>query len=254
MILSPLKYFLILILKTYIAIKSSWKEKQQGKRFASNAISLQIYFTGVQALPIIILVGLALGTAVIIELSTILNSFGAGKHIERLTIIVLVRELIPIITALIIIGRSGTAMASELSSMKLNHEIELIDSLGINIDYFLVLPRLIGTIVSLICLIFILNTVALGGGFLFAKLFSPVSHGLIFSNFIRAINLEDVCLSLLKAIMFGWTIAMVNCHQGLLVKKSFTEVPQTTTEGVVNSIIICFVFSIIISLYILKVT
>jgi phospholipid/cholesterol/gamma-HCH transport system permease protein len=250
LMVAPLKYLGVMLLRTYLVLGSFLTETRRGKSFPLRTILLQVYFTGVEALPIIILAGLLLGTAVIAELAAILPVFGAGKYVERLAIIVLVRELIPLITALIIIGRSGTAMAAELGNMKLNREIELLDSLGINIDYFMVLPRLVGGIIATVCLVVIFNAVALYGGFLLAGPFAAPSKSLIFAQFISVIYHEDVLMSLLKALIFGWVIAMVNCIQGLSVRKSFTEVPQVTTSGVVNSIILCFIASIFISLYV----
>jgi len=250
LIVSPLRYFLDMLFRTYLVLRSFLSETRRGKSFPLRTILLQVYFTGVQALPIIILAGLLLGTAVIVELATILPIFGAGRFVERLAIIVLVRELIPLITALIIIGRSGTAMAAELANMKLNREIELLDSLGVNIDYFMVLPRLVGGIIATVSLVVIFNAAALYGGFLLAQPFAASSKSLIFAQFISVIYHEDVLMSLLKALIFGWVIAIVNCIQGLSVRQSFTEVPQVTTIGVVNSIILCFISSIFISLYV----
>jgi phospholipid/cholesterol/gamma-HCH transport system permease protein len=249
-VLSPVRYLLEMLFRTYLVLKSSLTESRRGKSLPVHSTSLQIYFTGIQALTIIVLAGVVVGAAVIVELSTILPTFGAGKYVERLAVIALVRELVPIMTALIIIGRSGTAMASELGTMKLNREIELLDSLGINIDYFLLLPRLIGTVVATICLTVVFDAVALGGGFLITKFVAPATRSFIFAELIAAINYDDVLMMLLKAAVFGWTIAIVNCVQGLSVKKSFTEVPQVTTKGVVNSIILCFICSVFISLYI----
>ena len=248
--LSPFKYFLGMLLRTYLVFKAFIMETRQNKRLPVRTTSFQVYFTGIQALPIIILSALILGTVVILELATILPSFGAGKYVERLSVIVMARELIPIMTALIIIGRSGTAMATELGNMKLNREIELLDSLGINIDYFIVFPRFIGTITATLCLTVIFMSVALAGGVIIGSFFAPPSKGLIFSQFLLAVNYEDVVIALIKAFCFGWVIAIVNCHLGLSVKKSFTEVPQVTTKGVVISIILCFVFSIFVSLYV----
>lgn len=246
----PLEYTFNIFLTTYQLLKSFLVEGRHGKKLLIKTTFFQIYFTGIQALPIIITAGLILGTATIVELSTLLPKFGAGKYVNQLAVIVMVRELIPILTALIIIGRSGTAMATELGNMKLNREIELLDSLGINIDYFLVLPRLIGNMTAIICLTVIFNAVAICGGFLFAKIFTNVAGGIIFTELVSAISYQDMIISLAKAFIFGWVISIVNCTQGLSVKKSFTEVPQVTTSGVVSSIIFCFICSIFISLYI----
>lgn len=246
----PVQYAFNMFLTTYLVLKSLFIEGGHGKKLLLKNTFLQIYFTGIQALPIIITAGLVLGTATIVELSTLLPKFGAGKYVNQLAVIVVVRELIPILTALIIIGRSGTAMATELGNMKLNREIELLDSLGINTDYFLILPRLIGNIIAIICLTVIFNAVAICGGFIFAKIFTNVAGGIIFNELVSAISYQDLIISLVKAFIFGWVIAIVNCTQGLSVKKSFTEVPQVTTSGVVSSIIFCFISSIFISLYI----
>ncbi|MBI4833638.1 MAG: ABC transporter permease [Planctomycetes bacterium] len=248
--LSPLEYLFLMLLNTYTVLKSVLVEGHHGKRLIFQNIALQIYFTAIQAMSIIIITGVIIGTAVLVELAIILPRFGAESHMERMFVIVVVRELIPIMTALIVIGRSGTAMATELGNMKLNRELELMDSVGINTDYFLVLPRLIGIIVSIMCLTIIFNVSALVGGFLFAGIFKPTAIGIVFKDLLLTVDYRDIIISMLKAFLFGWVIAIVNCSHGLSVKRSFTEIPQVTTTGVVNSIIFCFVINIFISLYV----
>ena len=248
--LSPLEYLFLMLLNTYGVLKSFLVEGHHGKRLLFHKIALQVYFTAVQAMSIIIITGVIIGTAVLVELAIILPRFGAEAHINRLFVIVVVRELIPIMTALIVIGRSGTALATELGNMKLNREIELFDSMGINTDYFMVLPRLIGVIISIMCLTIIFNVSSLVGGFLFAGIFKPAAVGMVFKELVLTVDYRDVIISMLKAFCFGWVIAIVNCTQGFSVKKSFTEIPQVTTAGVVNSIVFCFVINIFVSLYV----
>jgi phospholipid/cholesterol/gamma-HCH transport system permease protein len=239
-----------MLLNTYAVLKSVLIEGRHGKRLIFQNIALQVYFTAIQAMSIIVITGVIIGTAVLVELAIILPRFGAEAHINRLFVIVVVRELIPIVTALIVIGRSGTAMATELGNMKLNRELELIDSVGINTDYFLILPRLVGVIISIMCLTILFNVSALVGGFLFAGIFKPTAIGIIFKDLILTVDYRDVIISMLKAFCFGWVIAIVNCTHGLSVKRSFTEIPQVTTTGVVNSIVFCFIINIFVSLFV----
>lgn len=253
-VLAPFAYLYNIIMLFYTSIKAFRIERRNSKQVPFKVILLQAYFTGIQALPIIIIAALVLGIVVVVELSAILPKFGAGSYVERLSIITIVRETAPIIVALIIIGRSGTAIATEIGNMKLNREVDVMDSLGINTDFYIVFPRIAGVTFAIFCLTIIFIATAVAGGFMVPKFLSILPKNALFSKFVSSIYLEDVIVLCLKAVFFGMAIALVSAYQGLSVKRSFTEVPKMATRGVVNSILMCFFLNVLISLYILPVS
>ena len=131
---------------------------------------LQILFTAVEAISIVAFISLALGALIIIQGNSILPRFGQGKLLYTLLVIVITRELGPLLTAFIIIARSGTAIATELGNMVISHEIEAYVAVGINPIAYLVVPRFLGVTVSMVLLTFYFNFFGLFGSFLLTQL------------------------------------------------------------------------------------
>lgn len=248
-----LSYFSDLVLFLYSIIKSAWYERKSGRRFILKTTILQVYFTGFEALPIITITALGLGAVLITQSTTILDQFGMGDYVDKMIVQILIRELSPLVLALVVVGRSGTAMSTELGNMKLNREIQALDVLGINLHYFIVLPRLLGTVIAMICLVIYFNILAVFGGYFLLNINSLSSFSLWGAQILSSISVEDISVSLLKAAIFGLIISVVTCSHGLSVKEAFTEVPQVATKGVVNSIIFCFLINVVMSLFLFPV-
>src|SRR5690606_15162446 len=132
----------------YLAFRSTIVSRAQSFRTIFGVVSAQIYFTGFQALPLITVLAFATGAVVVLQSTSQFNLMGGGNAIGQLIVLVVVREVAPLLTALIVIARSGTAVASELGNMKANKEIESLISMGIDPQSFIVFPRLLGGIVS----------------------------------------------------------------------------------------------------------
>ena len=139
----------------------------QGFRTILRVTAGQIYFTGWQAIPLISVLALACGGLVILQSGANLTLFGGSQMIGNLLVVIVVRELGPLMTALVVIARSGTAVASEVGNMRANREIEALESMGINPLIFIVFPRVLGGVISVVCLSFYFTLIALIGGFLF---------------------------------------------------------------------------------------
>ena len=167
--------------------------------------------------------------------------------IGNLLIVLVVRELGPLMTALVVIARSGTAVASEVGNMRANREIEALESMGINPLSYIVFPRIVGGVVSVLCLSFFFNIVALLGGFLLSKTIQDMSWSFYSDSLVRAIAKEDVFLFLIKNTFSGMIIFVVSCYQGLSVQRSSHEVPIATTGAVMKSIIYVTVFNLAVS-------
>jgi phospholipid/cholesterol/gamma-HCH transport system permease protein len=222
---------------TYLSFRATIFNRNQSFRTILSVVFSQVYFTGYQALPLISGLAVASSSIVILQSSSQFNLLGGGNMIGQLMVILIVREIAPLLTALIVIARSGTAVASELGNMRVNREIEALEVMGINPMSFIIFPRLIGGIISVFCLALYFLYVAIVAGFFFAKIFLNMPLDFYIDAIVQVFAKEDVYLFAVKNIVGGAIIFTICCYQGLQVKQGPHEVPQATTSGVVNSII-----------------
>lgn len=235
-----------LLLMLYLSFRTTILNKNQSFSTILQVVFAQVYFTGFQALPLISGMAIAASSVVILQSSSQFNVLGGGNMIGQLMVILVVREVAPLLTALIVIARSGTAVASEIGNMKVNREIEALEVMGINPLSFIVFPRLVGGIISVLCLTLYFTYVAFISGFIFSKLFLNIPLSFYIDAIMQVISKEDVILLACKNIVGGAIIFTICCYQGLQVKHPY-EVPQATTNGVVSSIIYVVIFNLIVS-------
>jgi len=247
-VLRTMAYTIQLLLMAYLSVRAAAFEQAQGFRTVFSVVSAQIYFTGWQALPLVSLLSLATGVVAILQSSAQLSLFGNVDFVGNLLVVVIVRELGPLITALVVIARSGTAVASELGNLRANREIEALESMGIHPLSYIVFPRLLGGVVSVLCLAFYFNLNALMGGFLITSLVHHMSYQVYTDALAQALSSHDVVLFLVKNGFSGLIIFSISCYQGLLVQQSSHEVPQRTTKAVVDSIIYVVLFNLSMTL------
>jgi phospholipid/cholesterol/gamma-HCH transport system permease protein len=232
---------------TYLSVRATLFDQAQGLRTVFSVISAQIFFTGWQALPLISMLSLAVGSIIIMQSTAQLSLFGNMDFIGRLLVVIVVRELGPLVTALVVIARSGTAVASELGNMRVNREIEALESMGIHPMSYIIFPRLLGGMVSVLCLAFYFNVIAILGGFVVTSFVHHLSFAIYTDALAQALTGQDVVLFFLKNSFSGLIIFLVSCDQGLSVEKSSHEVPQVTTKAVVNSIIYVVAFNLTVT-------
>ncbi len=162
--ISIIYYTYQVLIMIYLSVRAAFFDQTQGLRTVFGVVSAQIYFTGWQALPLISVLALSSGSVVIIQASTQLSFLGGSDMIGDLLILIVLREVAPLLTALIVIARSGTAVASEIGTMKVNNEIEALEAMGINPLSYIVFPRLLGGVISVVCLAFYFTLIAFFGG------------------------------------------------------------------------------------------
>jgi len=233
--------FLNLSTLLYLSFRELITERKKGFSLVFEITLRQIYFTAVQALKVVAVISLALGTVIIVQIGTQLSFLGGGiEFIVPILVLVLFRELGPLLTAIIVIGRSGTAIATELGNIVIAHELEAIEVMGINPVYFIVSPRIIGVTVAVICLTIIFITVGLLGGFWVSKLILPITFPAFLRELEVALTANDLLFAFLKSLIFGLLIALTCTYYGLTVRHSLIEVPQAATRGVVSALLFCF--------------
>lgn len=246
-VIAVIAYTLHVWQMVYLSIRAAVFDQAQGLRTVFGVVSAQIYFTGWQAMPLITVLALATGGISILQSTAQLQLLGGASMLGNILVVIIVREVGPLLTALIVIARSGTAVASEIGNMRVGREIEALEAMGINPLSYIVFPRIIGGIVSVLCLAFYFNVIALLGGFVVTSAINDLPFSFYTESLANAFTIEDVGLFLLKNSFSGMIIFVVSCYQGLLVKESSHEVPQVTTKAVVNSIIYVTTFNLTVT-------
>ena len=222
---------------------------QQWERGASLRVILnQVWFTGVEALPSLTLISLVFGFAVVVQALPILLEFGAYQWIGTILVLAVVREFGPLLTAMVVICRSGTAIATELAVNKVIGENEALEAMGINPFHFIVIPRMVGSTISMFCLVVYFDVIALAGSFVVASLRLILPFNLFVQYFFDALTLKDVLLSILKSLIFGTTIPLICCYHGLIrIQRATFEIPQVARDGVIRCMFFVFMLSAAIS-------
>jgi phospholipid/cholesterol/gamma-HCH transport system permease protein len=200
----------------------------------------QIHRAGVKLLPIIAFLGVVLGLVVIGQTVSLLNRVGATSYAGTVMVTVVVRELGPLVTALLVLARIGTAIVIELGTARALGEVEALEALGIDPIHYLVMPRVIGLAFSIFALTVYFIIVALFSGYIFAFLQDvPLRPGAYFSQLASALRWEDFALLAVKTCTFGIVIAVTTCYEGLARPLRIGEVANATTRAVVNCIVAC---------------
>lgn len=215
-----------------------------------NVLSRQILFTGVEATRFIALSGVICGVTVVLQAQVWLTRFGQTRMLGPILVALIVRELGPLLTNLIVLGRSGTAVASELASMRVTHQIRLLDAQGVDPFIYLVMPRAVGLAVSIFCLTLIFIMVSLASGFLTAVLAGVGKAGPMpfIEQVAQALQPVDVLIFFGKTMLPGLLIGVICCEAGLSVSRDLAEIPRATTLGQVRSLMAVFVTFLLVSI------
>lgn len=216
--------------------------------YGYRVLIMQILFTGVEALGVIAILSLALGVVIIVQGSSILPQFGQAKLMYTILITIITRELGPILTAFIIIARSGTAISTELGNAIISHEIEAYVAFGINPIAYLIVPRFLGVTISLLLLNVYFNMFGLLGSFLVTQFIYPLQMQEYLTNLLATIRTVDVLSSLVKSLVFGVIISTTATYYGFKVERASTEIPQVAIKAVGSSFILCILANALITL------
>ena len=201
------------------------------KEFTAN-----VYKAGAQALPVTALVGFLIGVTISYLSALQLKSFGADVFIVNILGISIIRELGPVLVAVLVAGRSGSAMTAQIGVMRVTEEIDALSTMGISRSLRVVLPKIFGLTVAMPLLVLWTSAVALFGGMLAALLQLDLSLVYFLENLPRAVPVANLVIGLAKGVVFGFVIAVVACHFGLHVKPNTESLSAHTTSAVVTAI------------------
>jgi phospholipid/cholesterol/gamma-HCH transport system permease protein len=217
--------FTLLCIRTFTALSTRPRFPQE--------MFLQMDTIGVGSLYIVILTGLFTGMVLALQTALSLETFGAKNYVGRLVALSMIRELGPVLTALVVSGRVGSGIAAELGSMVVTDQINAMRAMGSDPLRKLVVPRLVAALVMVPLLTILSDTIGLVGGWLITVLVLKISGGLYFQSAIDSLTLEDITGGLIKPVVFGYIIAMVGCYMGLNTSGGTQGVGRATTQSVV---------------------
>ncbi len=203
----------------------------------------QILFTGIEAIPFTCLIAGLTGLIVAVQAQVQGGALIQGSVIGKLLVVVLVRELGPLVVAMIVIGRSCTAIAAELANMRVAREVDTLQALGVDPFSYLVVPRLAGVALAVMCLTMVFVGVSLGTAVVFSSL---AGGGLRADELFRLVGsnlgLTDHLAVAAKTVVPGLVVAAISCVEGLSASGSMTAVPPAVTAAVVRSIAAVFIW------------
>ncbi len=196
----------------------------------------QLYAVGVLSLPIIIVSGLFIGMVLSLQGYTILVDYGSEQAVGQMLALSLVRELGPVVTALLFAGRAGSSLTAEIGLMKATEQITSLEMIGVDPLRYIIAPRLLAGFISLPLLTLIFNVVGIGGGYLVAVDWLGVYDGSFWSNMQNATDFKtDVMNGIIKSIAFAFTVSWIAVFQGYDLVPTSEGIGRATTKTVVYS-------------------
>lgn len=220
----------------------------QGKPLRLQRAVSQAMEAGVRALPILSLITFFIGLILALQAAYELRRFGAISFVASAVALSMTRELGPLITAVIVIGRSGSAFAAELGTMKVSEEIDALETMAINPVSFLVAPKFVAMILMLPCLTIWGNFMGILGGSLFGVAQADFTFWRYIIASLDALFMRDVVTGLIKSFMFGVTITAVGCLEGLNTTGGAEQVGRSTTRAVVVSIFLVILVDLVFTM------
>lgn len=215
-----------------------------GRAQVKRAVVEQIYFTAVQALPLIIPLALLVGSAMIIQFTKVSGEFELGKA----AVILVVREIGPLITALVVILRSATAVTAEMSCMTVFNEIEAMEMSGVDPMWVLSYSRFTGITSAVVCLFVVFDLAALFGGQVVAWATTSQSGDIFIFQVAKAISGTDLVVSLVKALLFGLIITVVSLFHGYTTVRKVSRIPVSVSRASVESFFACMLVNAFVSI------
>ena len=223
---------------------SSWS------RVVRDVLARQILFTGVDAVRFMAMIALLIGVSVVVQVQMWVARAGQSEILGPLLVIVLMREVGPVLVNFIVIGRTGAAIAAEMASMRVGGDIAVLDAQGIDPMIYLVMPRVLGVAVSVFCLSVLFIIISFGSGYLSGLPLgvSPGDPTVFLDSVFGGISREDVYNLMAKTLIPGMLTGTIACLEGMNVEGAVTEIPQAATRAVVRSTGTLFVVSAIVSI------
>lgn len=220
--------------------REALKPRQEYKEFFR-----QCYWIGYKSLPLVGITAFIMGLVLTIQSRPTLVEFGAESLLPAMVAVSLIREISPVITALICAGKIGSGMGAELGSMKVTEQIDAMDVSGTNPFKYLIVTRVLATTLMLPILSSLSNAISLYGGYLGVNIRGHVSWYLYWTQVFEALSFSDVLPSLIKTFFFGFAIGIIGCYKGYHSKKGTEGVGRSANSAVVVASLVVFILDLI---------
>ncbi len=218
-------------------------------RTTRDVLSRQILFTGIGAVGLVVAIACVAGVSLVLQAQVWLVRVGQRALLGPLLVVLIVREVAPVMANMVIILRSAGAVAAEMANMKLSGEVHLLDAQGLDPLVYLVMPRVVAMVIAAVGLAITFLTVSLTSGFLFGTTIGiRVRPGEFADQVLTSIGPTDVVNLLVKSVLPAMATAIICCVEGLSVSGAITEVPRATTRGLERSVIAMFAIAAAVSL------
>lgn len=200
---------------------------------------------GVNSLPIVGLICFLIGAIMAMQASYQLARFGAQRYIANLVGVAALRELAPLMTAILLTGRSGSAITAEIGTMKVAEEIDALDVMGVNPTKFLVVPKFLAMMFAIPCLTVLAMSIMIFGGFFLSCVVLGLDMGMYIRQTAEALAFKDFATGMTKSIFFAFVICWVGVYRGFQVEGGAEGVGKMTTSSVVTSIFFIIIVDLI---------
>jgi len=226
----------LLFWRTVLALPLTWRQRQK--------VADQLFEIGNASLLMVCVLSFFIGGVLALQTGPVLVERGLHQYVGGLVGVSLARELAPVMMAILIAGRCGSAMAAEIGSMRVYQEIDALRTMNINPVHFLVLPRLVAMACGLPMLVVFSILVGWLGGAVVASITGQIDISMqaFFADLRNGVELKDVVHGVFKSFCFAWIIGIVACHQGLVTIGGPRGIGRSVTKAVVNSIVLIILF------------
>lgn len=205
----------------------------------------QCYIIGYQSLPLIGLTGFIMGLVLTIQLRPSLVDYGVESQLPSMISIAIIREMGPVITALIFAGKIGSSIGAELGSMKVTEQIDAMEVSGTNPYKYLVVTRVLATTLMLPILVLLSDAISLYGSFLGVNIRGATSFSLFYFQVVDVLTFGDVLPAFIKTFFFGFAVGIIGCYKGYYSNKGTEGVGRSANTAVVVSSVMVFVIDLI---------
>jgi phospholipid/cholesterol/gamma-HCH transport system permease protein len=218
-----------------------------GQFFKIAPIFRQMVFIGVRAAPMVALTAFSVGVTLAMQAAHSLESLGAQMYIPDLVMLTLLREMGPVLIAVIVIGRSGSAVAAELGTMKVSEEIEALEVMAIDPVQFLVVPRFLAMMIMLPALTIFGNYIGILGGWAVCRFALDFNTAGFILEALESAEPWDLYSGMIKSVVFAWIVITIACNAGLTVEGGAEGVGQATTTSVVQALLAMLVMNAVLT-------
>lgn len=230
---------LLLLVQTFLwLLRPPWRPR---------LIFKQMEFVGLKSINVVILTGVFTGGVFALQSYHGFSLFGAESLVGSTVALALTRELGPVLTCLMVTGRAGSAMAAELGTMRVTEQVDALYVMAVNPVQYLVLPRVVASIIMLPVLTIVADYVGIVGGYIVGVHLLGINAGIFVAKIIEYMEISDISMGLIKAAFFGLILSLVGCYKGFYTHGGAEGVGRATTEAVVLASVLILAFDYVLT-------